>query len=257
MFFNGKYRILKKMNYVADQKGIIERYLKESESWAAHLENTKQAIIRGAENKATESCAILGSGWLLDVPIDFLAQKFKKVYLFDVLHPTQIKHKMRKYPNFVCVEQDITGGAIEEFFSSVQLNKSMKKRKELADFNFNGFSYKIAFDYIASVNILNQLDILLIDYIKDYNLYTEQELQQLRVSIQQKHINSLPAGKSCLITDFEELIFSKQNELEDTLKLIHIPLPESKIASSWQWNFDHHDYVSGKNVTFNVLTLDL
>jgi len=257
MLFNGKYRILKKMNYVADQKGIIDRYLKESEGWAAHLNNTKNAIIINAENKIKNSCAILGSGWLLDVPIDFLAREFKKVYLFDILHPTQIKHKMRKYPNVVCVEQDITGGAIEEFFNSVQLNKSMKTRKELADFKFNGFNYKIPFDYVVSVNILNQLDILLLDYIKGYNLYNEQELQHLRVSIQQKHLNSLPLDKSCLITDFEELVYNMENKLEETKKLVHIDLPENKIKSSWQWKFDRQDYVPGKNVIFNVLTLNL
>ena len=94
MFFNGKYRMLKNMHYVADQQGIIERYLKEAESWASHLENTKRAIIESAENKKKDNCAILGSGWLLDVPIEYLCQHFKKVYLFDVVHPTQIKHKM-------------------------------------------------------------------------------------------------------------------------------------------------------------------
>ena len=245
------------MNYVADQKGIIDRYLKESEGWAVHLENTKNAIIKSAENREKNSCAILGSGWLLDVPIDYLAQNFKKVYLFDVLHPIQIKHKMRKYSNVVCIEQDITGGAIDEFFNSVQLNKSMKIRKELADFKFDGFSYKKPFDYVVSVNILNQLDILLLDYIKGYNLYTEEELYQLRVSIQQTHLNSLPTGKSCLITDFEELIYSDENILEKTNKLVHIALPEEKITSNWQWKFDRQDYVPGKNVVFNVLSFNL
>lgn len=257
MFFNGKYRIIRKMKYIADQQGIIDRYLKEAESWASHLENTKKAIVEGAEGKIPGTCAVLGSGWLLDVPIQFLSQKFKNVYLFDVIHPTQIKHKINKYHNVELVEQDITGGAINEFFDSVQVYKSMKVRKEPAEFMFKGFSYKMAFDYVVSVNILNQLDILLVDYIKGYNLYSEEEILNFRVNIQKNHFESLPQGKTCLITDYEELVYDKQNNLEATIPLLHISLPEEKIHSKWQWQFDHQDYKPGKNVIFNVVVINI
>ncbi len=257
MVFNGKYRMLKKMHYVSDQQGIIERYIKEAEAWAFHLENTKKAIIQSAQTKDKGTCAVLGSGWLLDVPIEFLSQNFKKVYLFDVVHPTQIKHKMHKLMNVTLVELDITGGAINEFFHSVQMFKSMKKRKEPSEFKFNGFDFDISFDFVISVNILNQLDILLIDYIKGYDLYSENELLGFRKSIQQKHIDSLPKGKSNLITDFEELIFDKNNILEKTEPLIHIPLPMNNVITQWEWKFDRQDYVTGKNVAFNVIAIDL
>lgn len=257
MFFNGKYRILKKMNYVADQQGIIDRYLKESESWATHLENTKKAILQSAQNKEKGSCAILGSGWLLDIPIEELCKQFNKVYLFDVIHPTQIKNKMRKLNNVVMVEQDITGGAIKEFFDSVQLFKSIKKRKEPSEFTFNGFNYKQEFDFVVSVNILNQLDILLIDYITGYKLYTDEELSQFRKTIQQKHFDSLPQRKSCLITDYEEIILNGESQVEETKPLVHIQLPESNITTRWQWQFDHQDYIPGKDVLFNVVSMDL
>jgi hypothetical protein len=245
------------MNYIADQQGIIDRYLKEAESWNSHLESTKNEIINGAEGKGGESCAILGSGWLLDVPLEFLCSRFKKVYLFDVVHPTQIKHKMRKFPNVVLVEKDITGGAINEFFESVQMFKSMRKRKELSEFKFNGFSYTKPFDYVVSVNILNQLNILLVDYIKPYNLYSSEELLWLSKSIQQKHFDSLPARKACLVTDSQEYISDKDGHLCTTNELIHIELPQDKICASWQWQFDRQDYVPGKNVAFNVVALKL
>lgn len=257
MFFNKKYRVLKKMHYVSDQQGIINRYLKEAEGWAGHLENTKQSIIKSAENKGNNSCAILGSGWLLDIPLDYLTQKFKKVYLFDVLHPTQIKHKYHKNNNIVFVEQDITGGAINEFFNAVQIFKSTKKRKEPSEFVFSGFQFNEQFDFVVSVNILNQLDILIIDYIKGYNLYSENELTEFRKIIQQKHFSSLPVGKSCLITDYEELVYDKSNHLEQTNSLIHINLPSESIVSTWQWQFDHQTYHPGKNVVFNVLSIDI
>lgn len=257
MFRRGKYHILKKMNYVSDQQGIIDRYLKESESWAQHLENTKNTIIKSSKTKNSENCAVLGSGWLLDVPIEFLSERFDKVYLFDILHPNQIKHKVKKFGNVILVEQDITGDAVNELFESVQLKKSTGSRKELKNIKIEGFAYHVPFDFVVSVNILNQLDILLIDYLKSYNLYTEQELFELRILIQQKHYDSLPVGKTCLITDFEELICNDNKLVEKKNSLVHINLPDDKIISRWQWQFDHKDYYPGKNVIFNVLAMDI
>ena len=257
MLINKEYRILKKMHYLSDQQGIMDRYLKESNGWALHLENTKQAIIQSAETKQKGYCAVLGSGWLLDVPIEYLSQNFKKVFLFDIIHPTQIKHKMQKLHNVELIELDITGGGINEFYRSVQIFKSSKQRKELSQFQFTGFHYTVPFDFVISVNILNQLDILLIDYIKEYNLYTEDELMELRKALQKKHIGTLPSGKTCLITDFEELIFDNNNNLEKSSPLVHVTLPKDKIIAEWQWQFDHHHYVPGKNVVFNVIAVNL
>lgn len=245
------------MNYISDQQGIIERYLKEAEGWNAHIEKTKNTIIQCAEKKDNGSCAILGTGWLLDVPIEYLTKRFKQVYLFDVVHPTQIRHKMQKFKNVILVEQDITGGAINDCFESVQMHKSMGLHRSLDEFKFDGFNHKIQFDFVASVNILNQLDILLVDYLKGYNLYSEEELMELRIMIQQNHLDTMPAGKTCLITDYEELVFENENNLEKTNQLIHIPLPQEKITGRWQWQFDHQDYYQGKNVVFNVLSMEI
>ena len=88
-------------------------------------------------------------------------------------------------------------------------------------------------------------------------MYSAEELMNFRKSIQQKHINSLPNGKSFLVTDFEELVFNKDSISEKTNSLVHIQLPLDRIKAQWQWQFDHQDYIPGKNVVFNVLAFDL
>jgi hypothetical protein len=258
MFFNKNYRMLKKMKYYAEQQGIINRYVSESGKWKQHLENTKNFIISSTEGKSKNSAAILGSGWLLDIPYEYLSANFKKVYFFDAIHPSQIRHKIRQYKNVELVESDITGGAIIEFFDAVQLYKHVGMRKNIADFKFNGMFSNLEFDFVASVNMLNQLDGLLVDYLKKYNIYNNEELHTLQVYIQQKHFNALPKGKSCLITDYEEQVYSLTNQLEETRKLVNISLPEDKISQRWQWEFDYHEsYIPGKNVVFNVLAMKI
>jgi hypothetical protein len=257
MLFNGKYRMLKKMHYVSDQQGILQRYLREAKSWVEHLENTKKIILQQAENKNKRACAILGSGWLLDIPVEELATMFEHVYLYDVLHPKQIKHKMKKYNNVHFVEEDITGGAINELYEQVQLKKSIGSFKPIEEISLKGFQLAKDVDYVVSANILNQLDILLVDYIKGYGMYSEDELRHLRVRIQQQHLDFLPQHKTCLITDIEEKVYSNIMVLEETNPLVYIPLPKKNVVRQWEWNFDHQTYRPEKNIVFNVLALAL
>ncbi len=56
------------MKYISDQKGILNRYLAEGNNWEAHLEKTRGFITGCLEKNKPETVAVLGSGWLLDIP---------------------------------------------------------------------------------------------------------------------------------------------------------------------------------------------
>ena len=120
-----KNRILRKFGFKKDQNGIINRYLREKGGWETHLTNTKDVILHSSKNKEKESCLVLGSGWLLDVPIDNLKDTFKKVYLVDIVHPKQITHKYRKYKNIEFIKVDISG-YIEPVYNFIKKNRKTK-----------------------------------------------------------------------------------------------------------------------------------
>ncbi|PLX06918.1 MAG: hypothetical protein C0594_06550 [Marinilabiliales bacterium] len=88
-------RIIRKLGYISDQKGIIKRYLREANGWALHLQNSKEAILRTMDILKPKSMALLGSGWLLDVPVDEIINQGITLYCLDISHPEQIKHKYR------------------------------------------------------------------------------------------------------------------------------------------------------------------
>ncbi|HOT14571.1 MAG TPA: hypothetical protein PK252_07400 [Bacteroidales bacterium] len=255
MFFNKKYRILKKMHYVADQQGIIKRFLKESENWGSHLEHCKAAIKKDLSGRGRGKCAVLGSGWLLDIPIDALLEHFEKVYLFDIIHPTQVKHKYAHNPKVVFVELDITGSVITQMFEAVQYYKSTKYVKNIDTYQFEGFQYPEEFDFVISANIISQLATLLVEYITPYGLYSDEELALLSRKVEESHLQSLPVGKTFLITDYEELVYSKDNILEKQRPLLQVSFNSLPVAESWQWKFDRDDYYKDKNVVYNVIAL--
>ena len=66
---------MRRAGYLKDQTGIRRRYEREQEPWQQHIDNTRRFIVESARKAANhKSVAVLGSGWLLDVPVDELLQ---------------------------------------------------------------------------------------------------------------------------------------------------------------------------------------
>ena len=255
-FLKKEPNILKEMGFTSDQNGIIERYGREKEGWDIHLHNSKQAIVEAVNCYHPKSISILGSGWLLDVPIEELSKKCSKVYLYDIVHPAQVKHLVSKYKNVECIEADITGGAIAQTWFEVQLLRNEGSQLQLEKIAGNSFEPKYQTDMIVSLNILNQLDILICDYLLSMNAITNDELSTLRILLQQKHIESISKQPFCLISDFEELIIDIKTNKSDTRPLVVVPFPHTNYQKQWLWKFDSSgNYYEGKRVTFNVQAL--
>ncbi|MFC2113546.1 hypothetical protein ACFLTA_09790, partial [Bacteroidota bacterium] len=93
-------------------------------------------------------------------------------------------------------------------------------------------------DFIISLNILNQLDILLIDYLDRFIKIPEDDKKKFRARIQKQHIDLLPAGGSCLISDVEERVLNRDNSLVSKKKLSYTKLPQGNRQDEWTWTFD-------------------
>ncbi len=261
MFFKKSTNIVKKMGFKIDQNGIINRYIREKDNWDEHLNKTKKFLLDSAENKSKEHAIILGSGWLLDVPLIELSKIFQKLTLVDIVHPPQIVNKVNKLKNVEIVSTDISNIAYE-VYDFVKEIKSKKSKKKLDDilFNNNKFGLKDISNasFIVSLNILNQLDILICDYISKLNMFSNTEILNFKKTIQQKHVNDLPVGKSCLITDYEELLIDDSKKIIEKKNLVFIKLPRKVIKEQkWRWDFDFSKiYNKNKNTVFNVIGLD-
>jgi len=252
MFFNNKNKYFKKIGYYKDQNGIIKRYLREKNNWDLHLENTKSFILESAKNKNKNKAIIFGSGWLLDVPIEKLAEMFEQVILIDIFHPNEILKKISSYKNIKTLELDITGYSKPICLFQKQASLTNLEPEKKAFDLINSFDC----DFFVSLNILNQLDILLIDYLTYNWTILESEILEFRKKIQKEHLNLLPLQKSCLITDYEEENYAGNNLIKSK-NLIHTDLPTSKFSNSWQWIFDtQKTYNNYSKTILNVKAID-
>lgn len=239
------------MGLCDDQEGIMKRYLNEAGSWNSHLQSTKDFIKHCVGEVKPKTVGILGSGWLLDVPANFLIENCETVYFYDIRHPRQIVHKFRNDDSARFIELDITGGAIEFVYNAIR-NKSLKK--DLLTIPLSGFCPQETLDYIISVNVLNQLDILIVENLRKIKDLDAQLIIDFRTIIQRNHLKSLPADKSCLITDFEEQLYDRTGKFVEKRSLLYTELPEAKFEQNWIWNFDTQmTYYPNRKTNFKVI----
>jgi hypothetical protein len=233
-------RVLRKMGLFSDQDGILRRYLNEGRNWQSHLENTKQVIVDFIEQKSAKEISILGSGWMLDIPIRYLADTMDKVIFYDLRHPRGIRDKYARYSKFHFIEMDLTGGLIQLAYS---LGRERKKKPDVVSEIESAIPAtknlsEPGTDFIISVNLLNQLDILIVDYLKRFYTLDEEILVRIRKYIQLNHLNILRPKHSCLITDVSEMHLNDKDEVTDTLPLVFCNLPAGSQVREWVWKFD-------------------
>jgi hypothetical protein len=233
-------KIVRKMGIRSDQEGILQRYILEGSNWNEHLRNTKQAIIDFVKEKEPKSLALLGSGWLLDIPMQFLADRMQEVILYDIRHPRAARDKYAKLPNVLFLEADLSGGLIEATFRLCRHKPKLTPQEVIIELLNTPVNLPIETDYLASVNLLNQLDILIIDYLKKFYDFPADIMNQLRKTIQSNHLRMLKPGQACLITDVEEIHINDQGIPVEKVPLIFCELPAGHNLKSWIWKFDTH-----------------
>ncbi|MBN2862203.1 MAG: hypothetical protein JXN62_03510, partial [Bacteroidales bacterium] len=91
MTYTASYRrILHRMGYYEYQQGLIYHHMNQ-EGWKAHHDHCRNFIIKAIDLFAPKKISILGSGWLMDLPLNEMSQKADDICLIDIVHPPEVK----------------------------------------------------------------------------------------------------------------------------------------------------------------------
>jgi hypothetical protein len=242
-------RILHKMGYYGYQQGLIHRHLEQGRGWDSHLENSRRFILKAVDLIKPERVTVLGSGWLLDLPLSEIAEKTGSVILCDIVHPPEVIKQAGEIKGVTVMELDATGGLINEVWNKRPGYFLFKRPFSTANITIPEFKPGFEPGLVISLNILSQLDTLPVKFLTERSKIEDRELLDFRRDIQTKQLEFLQRHSSVLITDLKE-VFTDRAGNKTEVKSVIIDLPGGKLKESWTWDFDKEgsDYHSKKSV---------
>jgi hypothetical protein len=226
------------MGYYNYQNGLIYNHLNQKGGWDSHFEHCRNFIMKAIDLYKPEKVTVLGSGWLLELPLAEMNEKTKKVCLIDIVHPPDVIDQAGGLKNVELVEQDITGGLIEDVWQETGKYSFFNKLRSLENISIPEYSQEGDPGLVFSLNILTQLESLLIDFIRKRSKIREEEFTGFRAEIQKKHIDFLKKHESVLITDLSEIITDNSGHVTEEITMF-TDLPAGKYREEWIWNFDY------------------
>jgi hypothetical protein len=229
--------MLNKMGYYNYQSGLIYRHLNQEGEWDEHLKRCRGFILKALDFYKPEKVTVIGSGWLLEVPLKEILEKTKKVCLVDIVHPPEVISQTGYLENVELIELDVTGGLIEEVWKKSGKYSFFNKLQSLSNINIPEYIPETDPGMVVSLNILTQLETLLVDFLRKRSKIREEEFANFRTEIQKKHIDFLKKYESVLISDFAEVITGKSGNIK-TVPTLVTDIPPGRLKEEWTWNFD-------------------
>jgi len=246
-------RILNRLGYYSYQRGLIYHHLDEQGSWDTHLKKCRGFILKAAEIVKPSVITVLGSGWLLDLPLRELHERTPEINLVDIVHPPEVREQIIKLGGVRLFEMDVSGGLIAEVWKKAGKRTILNKLPSLETIEIPWFDPGFDPGMVISLNILTQLEALPVEYLRKKSGAGEEDLLLFRRTVQERHISFLEQHKSVIITDKSELITERSGKVREVKSLL-ARLPDSQLSEEWTWNFEsrNRDYYRARSV-FKVI----
>lgn len=239
--------LARRFGYLTQAVALGARYRRQRRAWAPHVAACHRFIAEAAERVPPGGRALVaGSGRLIEIPLERLAERFDEVVLLDLVHVRPVRRAASRFANVRLVELDITGAL-------APLDRLLTGRPR------PGFALPAAeppqvpggrFDFAVSCNLLSQLPLMPLDFIeRKAPSVTEAERADFARSLASGHLGWLAgaAERAALFTDVETLWLDGGGTVVDrdeSLCGLSLPAPDVQ----WLWDIApspeqdrHHD----------------
>jgi hypothetical protein len=224
-------RHVREMGYLYEAIAMRGRHRRRAASWKAHLENSRTAVLAAAGAcREHDAVVILGSGLLLDVPLDELSAAFRQVILVDIVHLRPARRQARRFVNVRLEHYDVSTIATRLF------ERVKKGGHDLPEPVTADFAFAPAPSLVVSLNILSQLPVIPSRFVRRYlPAVGDEALQAWSRRIVRAHRAGLAAlaCEVCLIADYAYAQESREGSRETGSTLFGLDLPEPQ--TRWRW----------------------
>lgn len=238
MTHNPSYRrILHRMGYYDYQQGLINNFLVQENGWLSHQQKCRNFILKAIEFFKPAKITVLGSGWLMELPLIEMAEQTNEICLVDIIHPPEVVTQASSLKKVKLIEDDVSGGLIEMVWEAAGKRTFLNRLKSLDGFVVPEYRSLADPGLVISLNILTQIEVLPLALLRKKTKASDDEYLLLRKKIQSKHLEYLKLHDSVIISDISEL-FTRAGGKTEKVNTLLVDLPEGIIRDKWQWDAD-------------------
>ncbi|GFK94880.1 hypothetical protein NNJEOMEG_02728 [Fundidesulfovibrio magnetotacticus] len=209
----------RRMGLLRESVAIGARHRRCREAWRPHLERCRAHILQAADAcQGGGTALVLGSGRLLDIPLEELAARFRRVVLADAVHPLNVRWRARSLPGVRLDAVDLTGTWQEVLQGRLPRPADPALYRDLSP------------DLTVSANCLSQLPLAPLARLEAAGRYDADELEAFHRAVLAAHLDwlrTLP-GVRLLLTD---TAWPPGPRGDDPLPGLQLPPP----LDAWDW----------------------
>ncbi|MBS4099044.1 MAG: hypothetical protein KGZ83_19665 [Sulfuricella sp.] len=225
--------LARRYGYLRESIGIRARYRRCHAAWQPHLERSQAALLDSLDDcRKFRTALVFGSGLLLDIPLSQLSARFAEVRLIDIVHLPEIRRAARSYPNVTCIEHDVSG-CLEHLADATPATLDDRAAPPTRFLDEKGI------DWVASVNLLSQLPLLLREWlVKRFPDLSGAVLDGWEEKLMRRHLDYLAGfdATTCLLADTVQTTYDAAgNSLASTEFAARLGLTE-RIREEWRWD---------------------
>jgi len=223
--------LVRKLGYLRESIGIRSRYRRCKTAWQPHLENSRSALLESLHACSNYRTALVfGSGLLLDIPLPELASRFENVLLVDLVHLPETLRTARRHANVRCLSCDITG-FLERMKTITPDNLDLPPPTYFID--------DPTVDWVASVNLLSQLPLLPLDWLrKRFPEIDEATLENWGTRLMRQHLNYLATfpAPACMLADIEQTTYAQNGDVTEHADFAEKLGFDHQALAKWRWD---------------------
>lgn len=224
------------MGYYDYQRGLLVNHLAQDTGWFEHQKKCRDFILKAIDVISPEKVTVLGSGWLLELPLLEMTERAGEICLVDIIHPPEVIAQTRGIKNIKLIEDDITGGLIAEVWKKAGSRTFFNKLPSVGQIRIPLYDAGNP-GLVISLMVLTQLESLPVRLLGKKAKKDEIALLNFRRNIQANHIRCLKNHKAVLITDTSEIFIDRSGKRTE-VKTLLTDLPQNQGMETWRWDLD-------------------
>jgi len=188
----------RKLGYLKEAIALRHRARRCAGLWAPHLRQSAASLLESLPESGGRGM-VLGSGLLLDVPLEDLSRHFRELFLVDMVHLPEVRRRAARLPSVHLLTADVTGvvaplARLRPHVPIASLDAAFHAKPDTLP----------QVDWVASVNLLSQLPLLPLAWAERLlPALTEAQLLPWQDQLLTQHLLHLRtlAPSGCLLAD--------------------------------------------------------